>query len=97
MSTWTTRNYFLTTNDMSKFTKALDMAEGQEVNFSDAVLTTPSQVKKAKLVEKKSRKLHTYIKPSEYEVFVSHIGRETFSEALRKLVLAFNKKKNEQK
>ena len=82
---------------MSKFTKALNMAEGQEVNFEDAVLTTPGQVKKVKLVEKKSRKLHTYLKPSEYEVFVSHIGRETFSEALRKLVLTFNKKQNEQK
>jgi len=82
---------------MSKFTKALDMAEGQEVNFSDAVLTTPGQIKKAKLAEKRSRKVHTYLKPSEYACFVSHIGRETFSNALRHLVLAFNKQKNEQK
>ncbi len=89
------RNYSLTTNDMSKFTKALDMAEGQEINFEHAVLTTPSQVKKTKLIEKRSRKVHTYIKPSEYEYFVSHIGRETFSNALRKLILTFNKKQNE--
>ena len=82
---------------MSKFTKALDMAEGQEVNFKDAILTTPSQVKKAKLIEKRSRKVHTYIKPSEYEAFVAHIGRETCSNALRDLILAFNKQQNEQK
>ncbi len=82
---------------MSKFTKALDMAEGQEVNFKDAVLTTPSQVKKTKPFEKRSRKVHCHIRPSEYEEFISHIGRETLSDALRKLILASNKKKNEQK
>ena len=81
----------------NKFAKAMHMAEGQEVNFKDAVLTTPGQIKKSKQIEKRSRKVHTYLKPSEYDCFVSHIGRETFSNALRDLVLAFNKQKNEQK
>ena len=75
----------------------MHMAEGQEVNFKDAVLTTPGQIKKSKQIEKRSRKVHTYLKPSEYEAFVGHIGRETFSNALRDLVLAFNKQQNEQK
>ena len=81
---------------MNKFAKAVDMAEGQEVNFKQAVLTTPSQVKKDRQIEKRSLKVHTYIKPSEYDCFISHIGRETFSNALRDLVLDFNKQKNEQ-
>jgi len=81
---------------MNKFAKALDMAEGQEVNFKQAVLTTPNQVKKDRQIEKRSRKVHTYLKPSEYDFFISHIGRETFSNALRDLVLDFNKQKNEQ-
>lgn len=74
----------------------MDMAEGQEVNFKDAVLTTPSQVKKTNVFEKRSRKLHSNLKPSEYEAFINHIGRETVSDVVRKLILAFNKKNNEQ-
>ena len=42
--------------------------------------------------ELRSRKVHTYLKPSEYDAFVRHIGRETLSNALRDLVLDFNRR-----
>ena len=72
------------------------MAEGQEVDFADAVLVKPRQIKPhMPEPEKRSRKVHTYLKPSEYDVLLSHIGRETLSNALRGLVIDFNDKKNE--
>ena len=92
------RNYSLITNDMNKFAKAMSMAEGQEVNFADAVLASPEQIKPdMPKTEKRSRKVHTYLKPSEYEAFISYIGRETLSNALRQLVLDFNRKRNAEK
>jgi len=76
----------------------MTMAEGQEVNFADAVLARPGQIKPdMPQPEKRSRKVHTYLKPSEYDAFISHIGRETLSNALRELVLDFNRIRNAEK
>jgi hypothetical protein len=82
---------------MSKFDKAMMMAETADTHIEETFIVSPAELKQKPVIEKRSRKVHTYLKPSEYDAFVSHIGRETFSNALRELVLAFNKKQDEQK
>jgi len=68
-----------------KFSKAMGLAEISPTNIEDTLLVTRPVTE-----EHRSRKAHTFLKPSEYETFVARIGRETVSSALRDLVLAFN-------
>ena len=68
-----------------KFSKAMGLAEVSPTNIEDTLL-----VARPVTEEHRSRKAHTFLKPSEYETFIARIGRETVSSALRDLILAFN-------
>jgi hypothetical protein len=79
-----------------KFAKAVMMAESADTKIEETFIVSPSELLEKPQVEKRSRKVHTYLKPSEYDAFVAQIGRESFSNALRDLVLAFNQQHHEQ-
>lgn len=63
------------------------LAEISPANIEDTHI-----VSRATPEELRSRKVHTYLKPSEYDAFVAVIGRETLSNALRDLVIDFNRR-----
>ncbi len=73
-----------------KFAHALSLAEANPANTEDTLL-----VARVEKLEHRSRKVHTYLKPSEFDALVSHIGRETLSNALRDLVLEFNARQHD--
>lgn len=50
-------------------------------------------VSRPETVELRTARAHTRLKPSELEIFTSHIGRQSVSDALRSLVLDFNRRK----
>lgn len=81
----------------NKFAKDISFAETQSVNFDQTILATPSQIKCNPLQEYCTRKVNSHIKLSEYECFVSHIGRMSVSKALRMLVIDFNQKQDAKK
>lgn len=84
--------YRLTQMLMSdKFSKAVELAKANPANLEDTLV-----VKRPSQAEHRSRKVHTYLKPSEFDAFVRLIGRETLSNALRDLVLHFNNRSDEQ-
>ena len=68
--------------------------ESGGLNSKDSVLVRPDQVKinNAKVAEKRTANKMTYLKNSEMEEFLSLIGRKTFSDATRELILEFIKK-----
>ncbi len=77
--------YPLTIDPMSdKFSHALGLAEASPANVEDTLL-----VQRHKPVELRSRKAHTFLKPSEYDALIARIGREPVSAVLRELVLDF--------
>lgn len=78
----------------NNFDKDISFAETQSVNFESTILATPSQLKSNQDVELCNRKINTHIKPSEYNCFISHIGRQPVSKILRQLILDFNKQQN---
>jgi len=67
-----------------KFSKAMGLAEVSPANIEETHI-----VARAPAEEHRSRKAHTFLKPSEFEAFVARIGRESVSSALRDLVLDF--------
>jgi len=69
--------------------RAMGLAEVSRANVEDTLL-----VARPEQMELRSRKVHTYLKPTEYDAFVRHIGRETLSNALRDLVLDFNRRQD---
>lgn len=73
-------------------------AQKGEIDLNATVLMTQAQIlelKKPK--EKRTAGKMVYIKPSEMEEFLNYIGRESYSNAVRKLILEFiEKNKNEQ-
>ncbi len=81
----------------NKFAKDISFAEKQSVNFDETILATPSQIKWNPLQEYCTRKINSHIKPSEYECFISHIGRTPVSKVLRQLVIDFNQKQDAKK
>ncbi len=81
----------------NKFAKDISFAETQSVNFDQTVLARPSQIKWISFEEKCSRKINGHIKPSEYECFISHIGRTSVSKVLRQLVINFNQQQDAKK
>jgi len=50
-------------------------------------------VGRADPIEYRTRKVHTFLKPSEYKEFLSYIGRSPVSPVMRDLVLDFNRRK----
>ena len=68
-----------------KFSKAMGLAEVSPTNIEDTLLVTRPVTE-----EHRSRKAHTFLKPSEYDKFIARIGRKTVSSALRDLILEFN-------
>ena len=86
----------MTKNKFAKdsFAKDISFAETQSVNFESTILATPSQLKPNQDVELCNRKINTHIKPSEYNRFISHIGRQPVSKVLRQLILDFNRQQN---
>jgi hypothetical protein len=68
--------------------------ESGGLNLKDSVLVRPDQVKinNAKVTEKRTANKMTYLTNSEMEEFLSLIGRKTFSDATRELILEFIKK-----
>lgn len=81
----------------NKFAKDISFAETQSVNFDQTILARPSQVKRDSGQEYCTRKINSHIKQSEYQCFVSHIGRTSVSSALRQLVIDFNQKQDAKK
>lgn len=81
----------------NNFAKDISFAETQSVDFHQTILATPSQIKWNSLQENCTRKINSHIKPSEYECFISHIGRASVSKVLRQLIIEFNKKNNAEK
>ncbi|GAA6213251.1 hypothetical protein NBRC116602_29920 [Hyphomicrobiales bacterium 4NK60-0047b] len=80
----------------NNFAQDISFAETQSVNFESTVLAKPSQLKPNPDIELCNRKINTHIKPSEYNCFISHIGRQPVSKVLRQLILDFNKQQNEE-
>jgi len=74
--------------------KAVSIAdESGGLNLEDSVMVKPEQVKKTKSsTEKRTANKMVYLRESEMEEFLSKIGRKTFSDAARELILAFNAK-----
>ena len=82
---------------------AAKAAQGQGPKLSETVLATPKQINALKQQEpkqvsappeeKRTKGRSVYLKPSEYEEFVGKIGRESFSDAVRDLILKFNNMK----
>lgn len=70
-----------------KFSKAVDLAESSPANIENTLL-----IARSIQPEQRSRRAHTHLKPSEYDTFVSHIGRETVSNVVRELILEFNRR-----
>ena len=66
-------------------------AQAGKINLESTVLMTPEQLQPR---EKRTAGRMVYITPSEMEKFLSMIGRETYSNAVRDLILAFIKKNN---
>ena len=82
---------------------AAKASQGQGPKLSETVLATPKQIKELKEPkpkkppatpkEKRTIARSVYITPSEFDEFLGNIGRETFSDAVRSLILEFNRKK----
>jgi hypothetical protein len=74
-----------------KFASVIDLADRTEPRPGIVVVSRPEHLIKAALppVEHRTRKTHTYLKPSEYDALVARVGRRSASDALRDLVLAF--------
>lgn len=83
---------------LDKMNVAIDIAENKEVDFHQTVLATPDQLKNLKSEEeKKTKKIHTYLKPADYDEFISYLGRKSESSAIRNLILEFNQKNRNSK
>ena len=65
----------------------MGLAETSPANIEDTLLVARPQS-----IEHRSRKAHTFLKPSEYEAFIARIGRQPVSSVLRELVLEFIKR-----
>lgn len=65
----------------------MGLAEASPAKIEETLL-----VARPELLEIRSRKVHTFVKPSEYEEFISRIGRNSVSSVLRDLVLEFNRR-----
>ncbi len=55
----------------------------------------PREKLKPQVEEFNTARMHTYIKPSEYEAFLELIGREPVSSVVRQLILKFIREQNE--
>ena len=67
-------------------------AQAGKIDLESTVLMTPEQLKPK---EKRTAGKMTYITPSEMEAFLGMIGPETYSNAVRELILEFIKNNNE--
>jgi predicted RNA-binding protein YlqC (UPF0109 family) len=72
-----------------KFAKAISMSDRTEARAEAAIMTTPGKLRIDPTVEKHSRKVHTFLRPTEYDKLVARIGRQPLSHVLRKLVTDF--------
>lgn len=70
---------------LDKLLKAADEAKDKKADLT-------AEVKRTSTEEKRTKKVGSYIKPSEEEKFLSLIGRKSTSDAIRELILDFNKK-----
>lgn len=66
----------------------MGLAESSPANVEDTLI-----VARPEKPEFRTARASTRLKPSEFEVFTSHIGRQSVSDALRSLVLDFNHRK----
>ena len=66
-------------------------AQAKKLDLESTVLMSPDQLRPK---EKRTAGGIAYITPSEMESFLSMIGRETYSNAVRKLILEFIRKNN---
>ncbi len=71
-----------------KFAKAVGMADTSPTNIEDTLI-----VARPKKPEHRTARAYTHLKPSEFETFTGHIGRQSVSDALRNLVIEFNARK----
>lgn len=73
--------------------KAVSLADKEGANLGSAVVTTRDKLKATKRPdEKRTKPAHTYLTKSEYNDFISLIGRATVSDAIRDIVLEFIEK-----
>lgn len=73
-------------------------AEKEKIDLNATVLMTQEQIEKLKQPkEKRTAGRMVYITPSEMEDFLSLIGRETYSNAVRGLILGFIKNNKNEK
>jgi hypothetical protein len=72
-----------------KFAKAVGMADASPTNIEDTLI-----VARAETPERLTARAYIRLKPSEFKVFKTHIGRQSISDALRALVIEFNARKD---
>jgi hypothetical protein len=78
--------------------KATEEAKQEKIDLEGAVLMTPAQIEALKQPkEKRTAGKMVYITPSEMEAFLGSIGRESFSNAVRGLILEFIEKNKDEK
>jgi hypothetical protein len=72
--------------------EATKEASQEKIDLQGAVLMTPAQIEALKQTkEKRTAGKMVYITPSEMDKFLSLIGRKTYSNAVRELILEFIK------
>lgn len=70
--------------------KATVEAQEGKIDLGATVLMTHAQILElSKPKERKTAGKMVYLRPSEMEAFLSSIGRESYSNAVRKLILEF--------
>lgn len=71
---------------------SLQMAEEKGgLDLQNSVMVKPDQVKKRSVIEKRSESKMTYLTKTELDKFLGLIGRKTFSDASRDLIIKFIK------
>ncbi len=71
--------------------KSQNLAGSGGAKIENVILARPDQIKKPQM-DKRTNQIQTYLTDSEYEVFLSLIGRQPVSHVLYRLVHEFTRK-----